>query len=221
MKSKICFLVSGEGGTLKFLYNAIEEMNLPFEINHVFADRNCNALAFSNEKNIKNHKLSFHKDDWDFIMEYVISNEIALVVTNIHKIVPAYVIERLPNKFLNLHYSLLPSFKGSIGMKTVELAKEHNVKIIGGTAHLIDENIDEGIIISQGGMKVNWNIEMKEICNNVFQISCLTFLNAVHILLKTSEFNEGFCDKGMNYFFSPNLQFNPNIFNDKFWKKIK
>ncbi len=221
MKSKICFLVSGNGGTLKFLYHAIELGQLPYEISHVFGDKDCNALAFAKEKKIKNHQFVFDNDDWDFIMDYVVENEISLVVTNIHKIVPAKVIEKLPNRFLNLHYSLLPAYKGYIGMKTVDLAKDHKVKIIGGTAHLIDEQIDEGIIVTQGAIKVNWSVEINEIYNDVFQVSCLAFLNAITMLLSSHTSSKTYCDKEMPYFFSPNLQYNPAVFNTKFWKKIK
>jgi phosphoribosylglycinamide formyltransferase-1 len=221
MKSKICFLVSGNGGTLKFLYHAIEIGELPYEISHVFADRDCNALTFSKEKNIKSDQLVFNNDNWDIIMDYVVKNEISLVITNIHRIVPAKVIEKLPNKFLNLHYSLLPAYKGYIGMKTVDLAKESKVKIIGGTAHLIDKQIDEGIIVTQGAIKVNWDFEIKEIYNEIFQVSCLTFLNAITILLQSHTTCEAYCDKEMPYFFSPNLQYNPTVFNTSFWRKIK
>lgn len=220
MKNKICFLVSGNGGTFKFLLAAIKEMHLPYEITSVFADRECSALEFAKAKKIKNQQLSFTNNDWDFIIDYVIDNAIDIVVTNIHKIVPGYVIEKLPNMFLNLHYSLLPSFKGCIGMRTVDLAREKKVKIIGGTAHLIDENIDEGTIITQGAILVEWNREITDIYNDVFQISCLTFLNALIILLKTNTLKEKNILFKYNYLFSPNLQFDTNIFNETFWKKI-
>lgn len=66
------------------------------------------------------------------------------------------------NKLINIHHSFLPSFKG---YDPYEQAFNRGVKIIGATSHFINENLDEGPIISQKILPVNqeWSIdEMKK-----------------------------------------------------------
>ena len=47
----IVFLVSGSGGTLKFLYFAIKALNLNYKILGVIADRECQSLEFAKREN--------------------------------------------------------------------------------------------------------------------------------------------------------------------------
>ncbi len=58
-----------------------------------------------------------------------------------------------PNKIFNTHPSLLPSFKNT--QSAIEDAIKYGVKISGITSHIIDSNIDEGIIISQRAVTLN------------------------------------------------------------------
>lgn len=51
------------------------------------------------------------------------------------------------NRIINIHPSLLPSFKG---LRAIDQALETNVKVLGMTAHFIDEGVDTGPIIMQG-----------------------------------------------------------------------
>lgn len=53
---------------------------------------------------------------------------------------------RYPNKILNIHHSFLPAF---IGANPYKQAFARGVKIIGATAHFVNENLDEGPIIQQ------------------------------------------------------------------------
>ncbi|TGK05342.1 formyltetrahydrofolate deformylase [Leptospira langatensis] len=50
------------------------------------------------------------------------------------------------NRILNIHHSFLPAF---VGAKPYEQAYKRGVKIIGGTAHIVTENLDEGPILVQ------------------------------------------------------------------------
>ncbi len=52
-----------------------------------------------------------------------------------------------PNRILNIHPSLLPSFKNT--QSAIQDAMAYGVKVTGITTHIIDEEIDEGIILCQ------------------------------------------------------------------------
>lgn len=58
---------------------------------------------------------------------------------------PAFV-EEFEDKIINIHHSFLPAF---IGANPYKQAYERGVKIIGATAHFVNNNLDEGPIIAQ------------------------------------------------------------------------
>ncbi len=64
---------------------------------------------------------------------------------------PAFV-EAFEDKIINIHHSFLPAF---IGANPYKQAYERGVKIIGATAHFVNNNLDEGPIIAQEVIHVN------------------------------------------------------------------
>lgn len=64
---------------------------------------------------------------------------------------PAFV-ARYPNRVVNIHHSFLPAF---IGAKPYQQAYERGVKIIGATAHFINNELDQGPIIMQNVINID------------------------------------------------------------------
>jgi phosphoribosylglycinamide formyltransferase-1 len=60
-------------------------------------------------------------------------------------------VARFPNRIVNLHPALLPSFPG---LDAIERAIEHGVKVTGVTVHFVDEGMDTGPIIAQRPVEV-------------------------------------------------------------------
>lgn len=216
MRIKILFLVSGNGGTLKFVHHAMKTLNLDAEIVAAISDRECGAIDFSCKIMIPCHIFKPWKEKLHEITEEIIKYSPDIVVTNIHKILPIEIITCCNAKFVNLHYSLLPAFGGVVGFKTLELAKEANTKIIGATCHFVTEDLDGGDVISQAAIPVDWNDSFNEISNKVFRIACESILNGILILSDTM-IGESEQD-GVIY--SPKLRFNKAIFSDSFWNMI-
>ncbi|WP_348260158.1 formyltransferase family protein, partial [Salmonella enterica] len=61
-------------------------------------------------------------------------------------------VARFPNKIINIHHSCLPAF---IGARPYHQAYERRVKIIGATAHYVNDNLHGGPIIMQGVIHVD------------------------------------------------------------------
>ena len=61
-------------------------------------------------------------------------------------------VARYPNRVINIHHSFLPAF---IGAKPYQQAYERGVKIIGATAHFINNELDQGPIIMQNVINVD------------------------------------------------------------------
>jgi phosphoribosylglycinamide formyltransferase-1 len=62
------------------------------------------------------------------------------------RLLSPYFVSEFPNRVLNIHPSLLPSFPG---LEAQRQALEHGVKFTGCTVHFVDENLDAGPIILQ------------------------------------------------------------------------
>jgi len=75
----------------------------------------------------------------------------AMVLAGYMRVLDAEAIRRFPNRLLNIHPALLPSFPGAHG---VSEALEHGVKVSGVTVHFVDEQVDHGPIIAQRAVPV-------------------------------------------------------------------
>ena len=67
------------------------------------------------------------------------------------RLLSAYFVAAFPNRILNIHPSLLPSFPG---LESQRQALEHGAKFAGCTVHFVDENLDAGPIILQAAVPI-------------------------------------------------------------------
>lgn len=75
-----------------------------------------------------------------------------LVLAKYMRILSPHFVESFPNKIINIHHSFLPAF---IGANPYKQAYERGVKIIGATAHFVNNKLDEGPIISQDTIQID------------------------------------------------------------------
>ena len=75
-----------------------------------------------------------------------------IVLAKYMRILTPMFVETFEDKIINIHHSFLPAF---IGANPYKQAYERGVKIIGATAHFVNNNLDEGPIIAQEVIHVN------------------------------------------------------------------
>ncbi|WP_045216458.1 formyltetrahydrofolate deformylase [Desulfonatronovibrio magnus] len=75
-----------------------------------------------------------------------------LVLAKYMRVLSPYFVSRYPERIINIHHSFLPAF---IGASPYKQAYDRGVKIIGATAHFVNDELDDGPIITQGVMPVN------------------------------------------------------------------
>ena len=75
-----------------------------------------------------------------------------LVLAKYMRILSAEFVDQYKNRIINIHHSFLPAF---VGANPYKQAYERGVKIIGATAHFVNQNLDEGPIIAQSILSVN------------------------------------------------------------------
>jgi len=74
-----------------------------------------------------------------------------VVLAGYMAILDAGFVARFPDRILNVHPALLPSFPG---IRAVEQAIDHGVKVFGVTVHLVDEGVDTGPIVLQRAVEL-------------------------------------------------------------------
>lgn len=86
------------------------------------------------------------------IIEYLEENKIDLIVlAGFMRILSPELVSRYKNRILNIHPALLPSFKGTEGIKDTF---NYGVKVTGVTVHFVDEKMDHGPIILQQAVNI-------------------------------------------------------------------
>lgn len=218
---KIVFLVSGGGGTLKFVYNAIKKLELPIEIVGIVADRQVSIEKFANDNNIFFKQIEYSQSKPLELQEVLKELKPDLIITNIHKIIDYGTLNLFRSRFINLHYSLLPSFAGCIGMNTIKKAQEQNVGFIGGTCHEVSEVVDAGRIIHQACFSVDWKNDLS-IVDTVFKSSSILILGGICTKLGVSICSTvNLIINNKRVIFSPALPLTNLEFSDDFWNLLK
>ncbi|MEJ2741320.1 MAG: formyltetrahydrofolate deformylase [Gammaproteobacteria bacterium] len=80
---------------------------------------------------------------WDLINEYHCE---LVVLARYMQVLSSDMAAKLDGRAINIHHSLLPGFKGA---KPYHQAWEKGVKLVGATAHYVNDDLDEGPIITQ------------------------------------------------------------------------
>ena len=214
----VLFLASGNGGTIKFLHQALSVLELPIRIETVIADRDCGALDFAKQVSIPHHKVDYSRTSPQALRKTLSSSNFDLAVTNFHKIIDEETLSLFPGKFINVHYSLLPAFGALIGMKTLDAAKNVNAKFIGTSCHKVVPEVDAGELIGQSILPVDWSTDnYSELVSITFRSACLVFLNA--LVLSESAFSKStLLSKEVT--FNPGLSFDISVFDEAFWQQV-
>lgn len=163
-KKRIAVLVSGGGTNLQALIDAGKRGELgQGEISLVIASKpGVYALTRAEENNIPSLVLA--RRDFPDIASYsrtladtLEKNKIDLVVlAGFLTIIDEQVYEKFPNKILNVHPALIPSFcgKGFYGLHVHEAALAKGVKVSGATVHIVTPECDAGPIVLQKAVEV-------------------------------------------------------------------
>jgi formyltetrahydrofolate deformylase len=94
----------------------------------------------------------------------------------------------LDGKAINIHHSLLPGFKGA---RPYHQAWEKGVKMVGATAHYVNNDLDEGPIITQGIQPVNHTDYPQSLISKGQDIERITLFNAVRYHIEKRVFLSG------------------------------
>ncbi len=111
-----------------------------------------------------------------------------IVLARYMQVVSSKLINKYPNKIINIHHSFLPAF---IGAKPYHSAFKRGVKIIGATSHYVTEELDAGPIIEQDVTHVSHTHSIQDLIAKGRDLEKIVLANAVklHVNRKVMIYN--------------------------------
>lgn len=180
---KFAVFASGYGTNLQVLIDAVKKGEIKSELALVFSDRRkAHALKraqdagiktlFLNPKNYTNRQ-SFDRDIVISLKEEKID---FIILAGYMRLLSAFFVKQYPRKILNVHPALLPSFKGTKGIKD---AFTYGAKVVGATIHFVDEKMDHGPIIMQESCKVYEKDNLEAITDKIHKLEYKMYPKAI------------------------------------------
>ena len=161
---KVGVLVSGGGKNLQAILDAIDSGKITNAEVSLIISNNPGAYALERAKkhNIEavcispkqfENREEFHKALLAKLKE---SGVDLIVLAGFLVAIPSMIVEAFPNKIINIHPSLIPSFcgVGYYGLHVHEKALARGVRVTGATVHFVDTGTDTGPIILQKAVKI-------------------------------------------------------------------
>ena len=163
-KTSIAVLVSGGGTNLQAIIDKIADGGITNAEISVVISNNKNAYALERAKKHGIEALCISPKQYESRQQFnkallaaIQSYQVDLVVlAGCLVVIPEIMVKAYPNKIINIHPALIPSFCGTgyYGLKVHEAVLERGVKVTGATVHFVDEGTDTGPIILQKAVSV-------------------------------------------------------------------
>jgi phosphoribosylglycinamide formyltransferase-1 len=158
VERNIGVLISGRGSNLQAIIDAVKDGRLEARIAVVISNRaDAYGLERAREAGIetlvRDHKAWPSREAYEAVLVGDLrARGVQLVcLAGFMRLLGATFVNAFPNRILNIHPALLPSFPG---LHAQRQALEHGVRFSGATVHLVDINLDAGPIVTQAVVPV-------------------------------------------------------------------
>ncbi len=180
---KIAILASGRGSNFEAIARAVIEGKIEAEIAALIVDRRTAGAVERAEKlginwlyvDPYSHPT---REEYDRKLVSILKHlEVDLVcLAGYMKIVSEVFIDSFPNRIMNIHPTLLPSFPG---LKPHKKAIAYGVNISGATVHFVDKGVDTGPIIVQAAVPVSPNDDEETLSSKILKLEHRIYPQAV------------------------------------------
>ena len=185
MKNIVLF-ASGSGTNVENIIEYFKDIDV--KNNFFVFTNNPNAFVIERAKKLDVPYFVFDKEE---LNNGIVLNKVndfnpnLIVLAGFLLMFPASIIERYPNKVINIHPALLPKFggKGMYGMHVHEAVVANNEKETGITIHYVNEKYDEGAIIFQAKTNIEPGFSSQDVANAIHKLEYEYFPKTIECLL--------------------------------------
>ncbi|WP_038710574.1 phosphoribosylglycinamide formyltransferase [Burkholderia sp. lig30] len=180
---KLVILISGRGSNMEAIVRACAQEQWPARIAAVIANRpDAAGLAFAASHGIAtavvDHRAFDGRDSFDAALAAEVDRfgaDLVILAGFMRILTPAFV-KRYEGRMLNIHPSLLPSFKG---IHTHQQALDAGVALHGATVHFVIPELDSGAIVAQGAVPVRAGDDAAALAKRVLAVEHVLYPRAV------------------------------------------
>jgi len=184
----IAVFASGRGTNFSAISAAVKKGRLKAHLALLVCD-NPKAPVLGRAKKAKVKAVIVQRGDFagkkDFeakIIEYLKGHSIdVIVLAGFMRLLSGEFVRHYKGKILNIHPSLLPSFKGTEGIKD---AFEYGVRVTGVTVHFVDEELDHGPIILQAPVKIEEGDTLGSVEEKIHTLEHKLYPEALRLLVE-------------------------------------
>ncbi|MBR2368097.1 MAG: phosphoribosylglycinamide formyltransferase [Alistipes sp.] len=185
-RTKLAVFASGSGSNYEAIVEACRDGRIEADVVLLVCDK-PGAKVLERAKRFGTESFAFNPKDYESREAY----ETVLVsmleergidyicLAGYMRIVGKVLLERFEQRIVNIHPSLLPSFKGA---HAIQDAVDYGVKIFGVTTHFVDETLDGGRIIDQAAI-VYEGSDIEELTNLIHNIEHKLYVKTINKLI--------------------------------------
>ena len=183
---KIGILISGRGSNMVALVHAVQSGEIPdSQVAVVISDKaDAPGLGKAKERGVETVVIERkgrprEEHDAEIVAELRKQNVELVCLAGYMRLLSPEFIQAFPNRIVNIHPSLLPSFPGLDAQKQ---AIEHGVKISGCTVHFVNEHLDNGAIILQKAVEVKDEDTAETLSVRILELEHSSYAEAVKMI---------------------------------------
>jgi phosphoribosylglycinamide formyltransferase-1 len=188
MTKRIGVLLSGRGSNFEALAESVSAGRIPnAEIAIVISNREgAPGIDRARQRNLPTRVIpskGLEREAYDRQVVAVLNeHKVDLIcLAGYMRLLSPYFVAAFPNRILNIHPSLLPSFPG---LESQRQALEYGVKFAGCTVHFVDENLDAGPIVLQAVVPVEDTDTEATVSERILREEHRIYTEAVKIILE-------------------------------------
>lgn len=184
----IAVFASGRGTNLQAIIDAVKAGKVKANIACVIGDQK-DALALERARragieaiHIRPKDFSSREEfDREAIRHLERHNVELVVLAGFMRLLSDYFVNKYKNRIMNIHPALLPSFKGTEGIKD---ARDYGVKVTGPSVHFVTEDLDAGPIILQKPVAIGEDDTMETLEEKIHKAEHEIYPEAIRLFVE-------------------------------------
>ena len=185
-RAKLAVFASGSGSNYQAIVEACHDGRIEADVVLLVCDKPGakvleRAERYGTESFAFNPKDYESRDPYETLLAKMLEDRGVdyICLAGYMRIVGRVLLERFEQRIVNIHPSLLPSFKGA---HAIQDAVDYGVKIFGVTTHFVDETLDGGRIIDQAAI-VYEGSDVEELTNLIHNIEHKLYVKTINKLI--------------------------------------